>query len=157
MPAPKLSFEFFPPKNEKLEQDLWACIRRLEPLGPRFVSVTYGAGGSTRSRTHDTVARLARETSLTPAAHLTCVGATREEVDEVARDVLWGKVSLECARTAYGTIVTGTPEEPVVDSEASDWLREQMRAERPDEPFFDRGPGYARLSGGADAAKVDWL
>ncbi|WP_191085270.1 methylenetetrahydrofolate reductase [NAD(P)H] [Roseococcus microcysteis] len=88
MPAPKLSFEFFPPKNEKLEADLWACIRRLEPLGPRFVSVTYGAGGSTRSRTHDTVARLARETSLTPAAHLTCVGATQDEVNEVAREYL---------------------------------------------------------------------
>jgi methylenetetrahydrofolate reductase (NADPH) len=88
MPVPKLSFEFFPPKNEKLEQDLWTCIRRLEPLAPRFVSVTYGAGGSTRARTHDTVARLARETSLTPAAHLTCVGATREEVDEVAREYL---------------------------------------------------------------------
>jgi methylenetetrahydrofolate reductase (NADPH) len=86
LPAPKLSFEFFPPKNEKLEQDLWACIRRLEPLGPRFVSVTYGAGGSTRARTHETVARIVKETSLTPAAHLTCVGATREEVDEVARD-----------------------------------------------------------------------
>lgn len=83
--APKLSFEFFPPKNAKLEADLWACIRRLEPLAPRFVSVTYGAGGSTRARTHETVARLGRETSLTPAAHLTCVGATREEVDEVAR------------------------------------------------------------------------
>ncbi|WP_207537725.1 methylenetetrahydrofolate reductase [Sabulicella rubraurantiaca] len=85
LPVPKLSFEFFPPKNEKMEADLWAAIRRLEPLGPRFVSVTYGAGGSTRSRTHDTVARLVQETSLTPAAHLTCVGATREEVDEVAR------------------------------------------------------------------------
>lgn len=88
MPAPKLSFEFFPPKNERLEADLWTCIRRLEPLGPRFVSVTYGAGGSTRSRTHDTVARLARETSLTPAAHLTCVGATQDEVNEVAREYL---------------------------------------------------------------------
>lgn len=86
MPVPKLSFEFFPPKSERLEQDLWACIRRLEPLAPRFVSVTYGAGGSTRSRTHETVARLARETALTPAAHLTCVGATRAEVDEVARE-----------------------------------------------------------------------
>jgi methylenetetrahydrofolate reductase (NADPH) len=85
LPAPKLSFEFFPPKNEKMEGELWASIRRLEPLGPRFVSVTYGAGGSTRTRTHDTVARLVKETSLTPAAHLTCVGATREEVDEVAR------------------------------------------------------------------------
>jgi methylenetetrahydrofolate reductase (NADPH) len=88
LPAPKLSFEFFPPKNDKLEADLWTCIRRLEPLGPRFVSVTYGAGGSTRSRTHDTVAKLARETSLTPAAHLTCVGATQDEVNEVAREYL---------------------------------------------------------------------
>jgi methylenetetrahydrofolate reductase (NADPH) len=85
MPAPRLSFEFFPPKTEKLEEQLWACIRRLEPLGPRFVSVTYGAGGSTQERTHQTVARLVAETSLTPAAHLTCVGATRDEVDAVAR------------------------------------------------------------------------
>ncbi len=85
LPPPKLSFEFFPPKNDKLEADLWTCIRRLESLEPRFVSVTYGAGGSTRSRTHDTVARLVRESTLTPAAHLTCVGATRDEVDEVAR------------------------------------------------------------------------
>jgi methylenetetrahydrofolate reductase (NADPH) len=85
LPPPKLSFEFFPPKNDKLEEALWTAIRRLEPLAPRFVSVTYGAGGSTRERTHQTVARLARETSLTPAAHLTCVGATRDEVDEVAR------------------------------------------------------------------------
>ena len=85
LPAPRLSFEFFPPKTEKLEEQLWACIRRLEPLAPRFVSVTYGAGGSTRERTHATVERILKETSLTPAAHLTCVGATREEVDEVAR------------------------------------------------------------------------
>lgn len=88
LPPPKLSFEFFPPKNEALEQALWAAIRRLEPLAPRFVSVTYGAGGTTRTRTHETVSRLAQETSLTPAAHLTCVGATREEVDEVARGYL---------------------------------------------------------------------
>ncbi|MBN8890185.1 MAG: methylenetetrahydrofolate reductase [NAD(P)H] [Rhodospirillales bacterium 70-18] len=82
---PALSFEFFPPRTEALEQQLWACIRRLEPLAPRFVSVTYGAGGSTQARTHATVARIVAETSLTPAAHLTCVGATREEVDAVAR------------------------------------------------------------------------
>ncbi len=88
MPPPHLSFEFFPPKNEALETALWAAVRRLEPLAPRFVSVTYGAGGTTRSRTHETVARLARETALIPAAHLTCVGATREEVNEVARDYL---------------------------------------------------------------------
>jgi len=85
LPAPKLSFEFFPPRTEALESQLWSCIRRLEPLRPRFVSVTYGAGGSTQARTHATVARIVQETSLTPAAHLTCVGASRAEVDEVAR------------------------------------------------------------------------
>lgn len=82
---PQLSFEFFPPRTEALEQQLWTCIRRLEPLAPRFVSVTYGAGGSTQARTHATVARIVSETTLVPAAHLTCVGATREAVDEVAR------------------------------------------------------------------------
>ncbi len=80
-----VSFEFFPPKSEKMEEALWLAIRRLEPLVPEFVSVTYGAGGSTRERTHNTVARLVKETGLKPAAHLTCVGATREEVDEVVR------------------------------------------------------------------------
>ncbi len=83
--APALSFEFFPPKNDALEAQLWTCVRRLEQLHPRFVSVTYGAGGSTQARTHATVERLVRETTLTPAAHLTCVGAPRGEVDDVAR------------------------------------------------------------------------
>ena len=85
LPAPRLSFEFFPPKTEALETQLWSCIRRLEPLAPSFVSVTYGAGGTTQARTHATVSRIVRETSLTPAAHLTCVGATREEVNAVAQ------------------------------------------------------------------------
>ncbi len=80
-----VSFEFFPPKTEKMEEALWTAIGRLAPLGPRFVSVTYGAGGSTRERTHATVSRIIRETGLRPAAHLTCVGATREEVDAVVR------------------------------------------------------------------------
>jgi methylenetetrahydrofolate reductase (NADPH) len=80
-----VSFEFFPPKNEKMEDALWTCVRRLEPLGPEFVSVTYGAGGSTRERTHNTVARLVTETGLKPAAHLTCVGATKAEVNDVVR------------------------------------------------------------------------
>lgn len=80
-----VSFEFFPPNTEKMEAQLWAAIERLAPLGPRFVSVTYGAGGSTRARTHATVERIRRETDLEPAAHLTCVGASRAEVDEVAR------------------------------------------------------------------------
>ena len=81
-----VSFEFFPPKTEKMEEALWGAIRRLEPLQPGFVSVTYGAGGSTRERTHATVARLAKETALRPAAHLTCVNATRAEIDGVVRD-----------------------------------------------------------------------
>ena len=80
---PVISFEFFPPKSQEMETTLWNAIDRLAPLGPQFVSVTYGAGGSTRERTHRTVRRLIEETHLKPAAHLTCVGATRAEVDEV--------------------------------------------------------------------------
>lgn len=83
---PDVSFEFFPPKNDKAEERLWDAIRKLETLQPRFVSVTYGAGGSTRDRTHRTVKRIKQETSLTPAAHLTCVDASRGEVDEVIKD-----------------------------------------------------------------------
>ncbi|MDA0261528.1 MAG: methylenetetrahydrofolate reductase [NAD(P)H], partial [Proteobacteria bacterium] len=81
----RVSFEFFPPKNEEMESALWRTVERLEPLAPTFVSVTYGAGGSTRERTHAIVKRILDETNLTPAAHLTCVGASRKEVDDVAR------------------------------------------------------------------------
>ncbi|HEU4476158.1 MAG TPA: methylenetetrahydrofolate reductase [NAD(P)H] [Methyloceanibacter sp.] len=81
-----VSFEFFPPKTTAMEETLWNSIRRLEPLRPKYVSVTYGAGGSTRERTHATISRILRETTLKPAAHLTCVSATREELDEVIRD-----------------------------------------------------------------------
>ena len=84
--APSVSFEFFPPKSDALEAQLWDSIRKLEPLQPSFVSVTYGAGGTTRDRTHRTVARLLIETTLKPAAHLTCVSASRAEVDNVLRD-----------------------------------------------------------------------
>lgn len=81
-----VSFEFFPPKTDAMEAKLWKSIERLEPMRPEFVSVTYGAGGSTRERTHNTVARIIKETSLKPAAHLTCVDATKDEVNEVAKD-----------------------------------------------------------------------
>ena len=101
----QLSFEFFPPKTEKMEQTLWESIKTLEPLNPRFVSVTYGAGGSTRERTHATVERILKETPLTPAAHLTCVGATREEVDEVAR-------SYWAAGVRHIVALRGDPTEP---------------------------------------------
>lgn len=81
-----VSFEFFPPKSEKMAETLWLSIQTLAPLSPRFVSVTYGAGGSTRERTHATVKRIVEETPLTPAAHLTCVGASKGEVDDIARE-----------------------------------------------------------------------
>ncbi len=81
-----VSFEFFPPKSDEMEERLWETVTRLEPLAPSYVSVTYGAGGSTRERTARTVARILRETALKPAAHLTCVDATRDEVDAVIRD-----------------------------------------------------------------------
>jgi methylenetetrahydrofolate reductase (NADPH) len=80
-----VSFEFFPPKTPEMQQRLWTEIKRLEPLEPRFVSVTYGAGGSTRTLTHELVGRIRAQTKMEPAAHLTCVGATRAEVDDIAR------------------------------------------------------------------------
>ena len=81
--SPNISFEFFPPKTEEMERGLWETINRLAPLAPKFVSVTYGAGGSTRERTHSTIARILSETDLIPAAHLTCVNAPRGEIDDV--------------------------------------------------------------------------
>ena len=88
-PRFKVSFEFFPPNTAEMEATLWASVGRLAPLDPHFVSVTYGAGGSTRERTHATLARIIAETTIRPAAHLTCVAASRREVDAVARDY-WG-------------------------------------------------------------------
>jgi len=80
-----VSFEFFPPKTEEMEKTLWDSITRLAPLGPSFVSVTYGAGGTTRERTHATVTRIVKETAIKPAAHLTCVAASRDEIDTIVR------------------------------------------------------------------------
>jgi len=80
-----VSFEFFPPKTEEMDKQLWASFERLAPMGPRFVSVTYGAGGTTRERTHAVVKRIAQESKIKPAAHLTCVAATRAEIDAVVR------------------------------------------------------------------------
>jgi len=101
----EVSFEFFPPKTEAMAETLWSSIQTLAPLHPRFVSVTYGAGGSTRERTHATVERILKETGLTPAAHLTCVGATREEVDDVAR-AYWA------AGVRHIVALRGDPPEP---------------------------------------------
>src|SRR5713226_9381766 len=84
----RVSFEFFPPKTEEMEKTLWEAIARLAPLAPAFVSVTYGAGGSTRERTHTTVKRILAETALVPAAHLTCVAATCADIDAVIASYL---------------------------------------------------------------------
>jgi len=81
----QVSFEFFPPKDAAMEATLWSSIERLAPLQPRFVSVTYGADGSTRERTHKVITRVLRETSLTGAPHLTCIGASRDEIREIAK------------------------------------------------------------------------
>src|SRR5262245_33622677 len=80
-----VTFEFFPPNDEEMERTLWSSLQRLAPLAPRFVSVTYGADGSTRERTHNVVSRILNETALTPAPHLTCIGAPREEILDIAR------------------------------------------------------------------------
>jgi methylenetetrahydrofolate reductase (NADPH) len=88
MSAPRVSFEFFPPKTPKAEASLWKTVERLAPLNPEFVSVTYGADGSTRERTHQVIESILTKTSLKPVPHLTCVGAPREEIDAIA-DEYW--------------------------------------------------------------------
>jgi len=87
-----ISFEFFPPNSSEAEKKLWSSIKLLEPLNPKFVSVTYGAGGSTRERTHECVSKILRETSLIPAAHLTCVNATKDETEEIIEDYKYAGV-----------------------------------------------------------------
>lgn len=81
-----VSFEFFPPKNDEMEEKLWNAVNNLQSLNPSFVSVTYGAGGSTRERTHNTIKKILTQTSLKPASHLTCIGASKEQVNEIARN-----------------------------------------------------------------------
>ena len=107
---PDISFEFFPPKDALAEAKLWYVIRTLEPLGPRFVSVTYGAGGTTRERTHHMVTKLRNETELTPAAHLTCVGHTREEIAEIAQ-TYWD-AGVKHIVALRGDMPDGKPYEP---------------------------------------------
>ncbi|MFG1410044.1 methylenetetrahydrofolate reductase [NAD(P)H] [Xanthobacter sp. VTT E-85241] len=113
-----VSFEFFPPKSEEMERNLWTSVARLAPLAPRFVSVTYGAGGSTRERTHATVERLVRETDLAPAAHLTCVAATRAEIDDVVRAYAKAGVKHIVALRGDPTSGVGTTYEPHPDGYA---------------------------------------
>ncbi len=161
-----VSFEFFPPKTEKMEEALWTSIRRLEPLGPQFVSVTYGAGGSTRERTHNTVARLVRETVLRPAAHLTCVNATREEIDTVVRGYLAAGVRHIVALRGDPPAGVGTKYEPhpAGYAQAADLVQGIKKIgsfevsvggypeKHPESPSFDADIDFlrAKLDAGAD-------
>ena len=112
MKTPTVSFEFFPPKNAEMESKLWDSVKRLEPLAPSYVSVTYGAGGSTRERTHGIVKRMAEETSLKPAGHITCVAATKDEIDQVLRDYWDAGVKRVVALRGDPTAGIGTRYEP---------------------------------------------
>lgn len=114
--APSVSFEFFPPKTVEAEEKLWQVIGTLAPLQPNFVSVTYGAGGSTRERTHATVTRIRRETELTPAAHLTCVNASRAEIEEIARS--YWDAGVRHIVALRGDIPPGEARRPVGDGYA---------------------------------------
>jgi methylenetetrahydrofolate reductase (NADPH) len=113
---PSVSFEFFPPKTAEAETNLWQVIGTLAPLNPNFVSVTYGAGGSTRERTHATVTRIRRETTLTPAAHLTCVHASRQEIDEIARG--YWEAGVQHIVALRGDVPPGSPPHTAEDGYA---------------------------------------
>ncbi|MEO9970159.1 MAG: methylenetetrahydrofolate reductase [NAD(P)H] [Hyphomonadaceae bacterium] len=130
-----ISFEFFPPKSEKMEERLWETIKKLEPLAPHFVSVTYGAGGSTRERTHRTVKRIVDGTALRPAAHLTCVSASREEVIDVAVQYAQAGVRHIVALRGDPPAGMGAKFEAHPDGfQSSVELIEELRREHPDAP-----------------------
>ncbi|GHC75097.1 methylenetetrahydrofolate reductase [NAD(P)H] [Limoniibacter endophyticus] len=107
-----ISFEFFPPKTDEMAERLWETVKRLEPIAPKFVSVTYGAGGSTRERTSRTIERMLSESALSPAAHLTCVDATKEEVDHVIEDFAQMGVKRFVALRGDPTAGVGTAYQP---------------------------------------------
>jgi len=133
MSAPRVSFEFFPPKTEKMAERLWETVEKLEPVNPLFVSVTYGAGGSTRERTHATVKRIVDDTTLTPAAHLTCVDASKEEVHAVAEDYWQAGVKHIVALRGDSPDGMGEAFAPHPDGyQSSIELIEGLRAHRPE-------------------------
>jgi 5,10-methylenetetrahydrofolate reductase len=144
--GPRVSFEFFPPKSEKLEEQLWMVIRRLEPLAPSFVSVTYGAGGSTRDRTHRTVSRIVEETSLKPAAHLTCVDASQGEIDDVMRAYWDAGVRHIVALRGDPTAGAGAKYEPRADGYA--YAADLVAGARRVAPFHSRCPRTVSTASG---------
>ncbi|WP_332816733.1 methylenetetrahydrofolate reductase [Sphingopyxis sp.] len=146
-----VSFEFFPPKTEKMEAQLWDTFRTLEPLGPRFVSVTYGAGGSTRERTHATVARIAAESRVPPAAHLTCVEASRAEIDEVAQ-AYW-EAGVRHIVALRGDVPGGAPYRPHPDGYAN--AIELVAGLKAIAPFDISVAAYPEVHPDADCAESD--
>jgi methylenetetrahydrofolate reductase (NADPH) len=157
-PFRSVSFEFFPPKTPEMEKTLWTSIERLAPLGPTFVSVTYGAGGSTRERTHNTVSRIVRETDLKPAAHLTCVAATREDVDTVVKDYHAAGVRHIVALRGDPVAGPGTAYEPHPGGYATSWdLIEGIRKigdfEISVSAYPEKHPDAASLDADIDALK----
>ncbi len=146
-----VSFEFFPPKTEKMEAQLWDTFRTLEPLGPRFVSVTYGAGGSTRERTHATVARIAAESAVPPAAHLTCVEASREEIDAVAR-AYW-EAGVRHIVALRGDVPGGAPYRAHVQGYAN--AAELVAGLKAVAPFDISVAAYPEVHPDADCAQTD--
>jgi len=146
-----VSFEFFPPKTPEMEQSLWECVRRLAPLKPNFVSVTYGAGGSTRERTHATVKRILAETMLTPAAHLTCVAATRADVDAVTE--AYARADIEVSVSAYPE---KHPDSPSVQADI-DMLKAKVDAgaSRAMTQFFFENSLYFRYLDRVRASGID--
>jgi methylenetetrahydrofolate reductase (NADPH) len=160
---PAISFEFFPPKTEEMERGLWEVINRLAPLNPDFVSVTYGAGGSTRERTHATIARILAETELVPAAHLTCVDATRADIDDVVARYHDVGVRHIVALRGDPTTGIGTPYVPHPDGyqQSSDLVaairRNYSDMEVSVSAYPEKHPESASLAADIDAlkAKVD--
>jgi methylenetetrahydrofolate reductase (NADPH) len=146
-----VSFEFFPPKTAEMETQLWNAIRRLAPLRPHFVSVTYGAGGSTRDRTHSTVKRIVEETALKPAAHLTCVGASKEAVDAVIRDY-WNAGVRHIVTLRGDMPETGAPYAPHKDGYHS--TAELVAAIRRIAPFEISVSGYPEKH--PDSPSLEW-
>ncbi|WP_447760561.1 methylenetetrahydrofolate reductase [Sphingopyxis panaciterrae] len=146
-----VSFEFFPPKTEKMEAQLWDTFRTLEPLDPSFVSVTYGAGGSTRERTHATVARIAAESRVPPAAHLTCVEASRAEIDAVA-EAYW-EAGVRHIVALRGDVPSGGPYRPHPQGYAN--AIELVAGLKAIAPFDISVAAYPEVHPDADCAESD--
>lgn len=146
-----VSFEFFPPKTEKMEAQLWDTFHTLEPLAPRFVSVTYGAGGSTRERTHATVARIAATSNVPPAAHLTCVEASRAEIDAVA-EAYW-EAGVRHIVALRGDVPSGGPYRPHPDGYAN--AIELVAGLKAVAPFDISVAAYPEVHPDADCAQSD--